>query len=490
MKTTAVICLLALSGVASAVEVSVHPGDPIATLTSELGPGDVVIFTDGVFVLDEGLQWGGTGSQNDPITLKALNPGQAVLQLVDGGYVADIEDGTWILVQGLVFEGAADWMDRGYGGLRIRANEGVVSSNIVVQDCEIRNVMGSALRVDGDATTLTFERNNIHDTGDGTGISVGANDASYWMQDSVIAENQVHHLGGEYAYGIYLANGSQGNTVRDNVIYTLPFRGVYVGSTESGAANNIMGNVVWQAFDAGMFFEGAAVVQNNIIFDIDGDGIRSNNDQDGRDGLDNQVISHNTIVNTTGDAVHLSDWFFRSGMVFTNNVLANPTGYGLDYDDEYTEYDTTSNYIKNNVVTGLVEGYDPVLYSDWVLPGAGFADFSDVLNWDFYPTGDASFVNAGDPSAQAWVPELDFNGAARDGDAPDAGAYEWDGEGNPGWTVQEGFKQLGFESGGGSHDVETGGCCGGKKDDDKKGNKAWFFLPFLAFGVFFRRRRN
>ena len=486
MRCAIAIGLLALPGIASAVTVSVSPGDPVATLTSALGAGDTVIFTDGTYALDEGLVWGGTGTQDAPITLKAQNPGQAVLQLSTGSYVAEIEDGTWVLVQDLVFEGGPTWMDEGFGGIRVRSNDGAVSSNVIIQDCEVRNVWGSGIRVDGDAANLTIERNHVHDTGDGTGINIGTNDASYWMQDSVIAENLVHTLGvaGENARGIYLANGSQGNVVRDNVVYGVPYHGIYVGSTESGSQNYISSNIVWQAVETGMWFEGAAIIQNNIIFDIDGDGLRSYNDGN-RNGLENQVISHNTIVNTTGDAVQLSGWFFRTGMVFTNNVTSNPIGYGMDYDDDYTEYDTTSNYIRNNVVTGLVEGFDQAVYVDWVLPGAGFSDFVDVENWNFYPSTSASTINVGDATAAAWVPEFDFNGAPRDGAAPDAGAYEWDGEGNPGWVVQEGFKELGYNTAGASHDVGSSGCCGKKNKNSEKG---LFFLPFLAFGLLFRRR--
>ena len=490
MRKTALLISLCFgfAELAQAVTVSVKPGDPVATLTSELGAGDQVVFTDGTYVLEEGLVWGGTGTQDQPITLKAQNPGMAVLQLVAGSYVAEIVDGTWIQVEGLIFEGSADYLEQSYGGLRVRTTEGLLSSNIIVQDCEIRNVGGSGLRVDGDASSLTIERNHIHDTGNGTGINIGTNDASYWLMDSVIAQNQVHQIGGDYAYGIYLANGSQGNIIRDNVVYGISYRGMFVGSTESGAANEILGNIIWQANDTGLWLEGAAVVQNNVIFDIEGDGIRSNND-DAREGLDNQIISHNTVVNTTDDAVQLSDWFFRSGMVFANNVVANPTGYGFDFDDDYTEYDTTTNYIANNVVTGLVDGYDPALYPGWVLPGAGFADFVDVENWDFYPSSTALTINSGDASAEAWVPVADFNGAPRDGAAPDVGAYEWDGDGNPGWTVQEGFKELGFDGTGDSHDVGSGGCCGGgKKDGESDGGEALFFLPLLSLGWLRRRR--
>ena len=66
-----------------------------------------------------------------------------------------------------------------------------------------------------------------------------------------------------------------------------------------------------------------------------------------------------------------------------------------------------------------------VMHGHWVVPGGGYADFVDTENWDFYPNGDSDLVNSGDPSSEAWVPETDFNGVPRDGDAPDVGAYEF-----------------------------------------------------------------
>ena len=67
-------------------------------------------------------------------------------------------------------------------------------------------------------------------------------------------------------------------------------------------------------------------------------------------------------------------------------------------------------------------------------------------------------------------------------DAPDVGAYEWSGEGNPGWTVTTEFKVIGVEE---ETEVQ-GGCCGDKAE--KSGAGALFLGGILGLGWRGRRR--
>jgi MYXO-CTERM domain-containing protein len=92
-------------------------------------------------------------------------------------------------------------------------------------------------------------------------------------------------------------------------------------------------------------------------------------------------------------------------------------------------------------------------------------------------------IDAADPSSATWIPETDFNGAGRDGAAPDAGAYEFEGAGNPGWGLREGFKDVAAYA---PRAAEVqGGCC---KDAEESGAEgAAFFLGLAALGL--RRRR-
>ena len=86
-------------------------------------------------------------------------------------------------------------------------------------------------------------------------------------------------------------------------------------------------------------------------------------------------------------------------------------------------------------------------------------------------------IDNADPSGSAYIPQYDFNGVAREGDTPDIGAYEYNGLGNPGWTLQEGLKS--FELTGRQDDTKVGGC---------QGNAAALLLLPLAFVG--RRRRT
>ena len=100
------------------------------------------------------------------------------------------------------------------------------------------------------------------------------------------------------------------------------------------------------------------------------------------------------------------------------------------------------------------------------------------------PTSGAGWQTIGTADGAAYIPETDFNGVPREGDSPDVGAYEWDGDSNPGWSIQEGFKSLELK------DTRTkefvGGCCQNSKGEDTA--KAALLLPLLGLGALRRRR--
>lgn len=470
--------LLTLAAHASTISLS--PGDDILAKTQGLGPGDEVFFNAGVYEIDQPIVWEGLGTAEQPIVLSGPDKGgEAIIRLTEGWTVAQVRDSAFLTLRNLTFEVGDNWEEVSATGLRVAG-----STDITIEGCTIRNVASTALRIDGNGANFRVVRNHIHTTLDGSGIYVGCGDASCWLQDSVIAENQIHDLGGDHVTGIRLEHGSQNIEVRDNVIYRVATLeggdGISMGSTEFGPPNLIVGNIIWEALDDGIWLEGAARVHNNIVFSVGDVGIGSA--ESSRGGLMDLVISHNTVVNTGGDGIYLEDWFHQEGMVFTNNAVANPIGYGFRYRDSWEEGETTSNYISSNHVTGLVTGFDLTLYPDWVVPGGGLSDFVDAENWNFYPARTSGLVDVADPAGEAWVPETDFNGAPREGNAPDVGAYEWSGATNPGWTVQEGFKELGYTGVGG--EAIPSGCCGKKQD----GGQSWVLLPLL--GLLLRRRRH
>lgn len=472
------LSLALLPATALAVEVTVQPGDDLYSLTENLGAGDVIVFSDGVYELDGTLSWDEfDGTVDQPVELRAAPDATPILRQISGGRIVELRNSQNVIVRGLVLEGGEGWETLGFSGLVLDT-----VSNVTITDLEIRNIQHTAIYVGGDSTNVQIRKNHLHGSAEGHGVEIGCWDAGCFVQDSVIAENWIHDLLGDGSDGIRLLNGSQGNQVLDNMIHDVGDDGAYLGSTENGAQNTFEGNAIWNALDVGLYIEGGAIVRNNVIVRVGGTGIRTNNSD--RDDLDDVVITHNTVAETGGDAMNLEDVFFRSGIVVANNALSNPTGYGFRYSTDWTEGDVTANVLMNNVITGLVRDLPEDMWDIGVLPGGGYADFADSEGLDYYPTGTSLVVNAGDASADAFVPVLDFNGLEREGNQPDAGAYEWDGDGNPGSALVPGFKGQAAPTGAGNRDV-GGGCCGGGKED--KGN-ALLVLPMLMLAGFRRRR--
>ena len=87
---------------AVAAEYFVSSAAQIATAMQTAQPGDILTMTDGVWT-NQRIQFGGFGTSEAPITLRAQTPGQVIL---DGNSKINIS-GDWLVVDGLRFEGGA-----------------------------------------------------------------------------------------------------------------------------------------------------------------------------------------------------------------------------------------------------------------------------------------------------------------------------------------------------------------------------------------------
>jgi hypothetical protein len=113
-------------------------------------------------------------------------------------------------------------------------------------------------------------------------------------------------------------------------------------------------------------------------------------------------------------------------MVFANNAV-------------YCDLDNFAISGLNGVaVTGNV-----IIPSTSSIPSGGYIvgrstplDFIDATGRNVYPTTDSKVIDAGTPG---YVTAVDFNGTPRIGQ-PDAGAYTWITDQNPGWAIGPGFK--------------------------------------------------
>ncbi|MDP2308976.1 MAG: right-handed parallel beta-helix repeat-containing protein [Pseudomonadota bacterium] len=461
--------MLVSSALAASVQLS--PGDDVATRTAALQPGDEVVFSAGTYSLAGPVTWAGLGTASAPIVIRG--DGDVVLELQAGWVVVYMTASTFVEIRNLTFRGGAG-NSEGYTGLYIDN-----SSDITIEDVEVGPVSGTALVLSGNNARIHVSRAHLHDTTDGNGVYAGCSDASCWTEDSTFSNLWIHDIGGE-SNGFELEPGCQGVTLADSVVYRATAWGIVTDSAEYGERNTVEGNAVWETTSGGIYSRGSALIRNNLVFNSAGVGMRLSDGDRGT--AQDTVVSFNTIADTTGSAVEIHDWAGYTGMVFANNVIANPTGRALYFNE--VGYDDAT-LLTHNVVTGLVDGLSDTYAGapDPVWDGGGYHDFVDVEGWDFYPIGGASMVDAADPAAATYVPELDFNGAPRDGEKPDAGAYEWDGGSNPGWALQEGFKDL--EAYGASNDDVQGGCC----EDKEPGGGEAALIGLAGLGWALRRGR-
>jgi len=471
---TVLLFALSLVSPASAAEIEVSPTDDVVTLTASLVAGSEIVFNDGTYVLTAPLSLTGTGTEDEPIVLRAKDGAHPVLEIGPDLWIgAYINAASHLEIRGLTFQGAEGWEEDSAYGVEI-----VASSDVTIADCEIGELGSTLLYLSGDNSGITITGNNLHDSIGGAGIYAGCSDASCITTGSTFSGNWIHDLQGTSAYGIYLAPGGQGNVLDDNVIHDTNYRGLRTDSTEYGDPNEVQGNVLWNVNEVGIDVRGGSRVRNNVVFNVDGIGIRSTAND--RDTMDDAVISFNTVVNTTGYAVYIEEWDGRTGNVLANNAIYNPTGYGLYVEDEGDTGQVDLGLFTGNIVCGLADV--PEALADTFTAGGGDDDFIDPVGWNFYPAVGSHLKDAADPSGETWVPDIDFNHAPRNGSSPDVGAYEWVGEDNPGWAIQESFKDTDY-SGSAGEEV-GGGCCGNKGDK----SAAFLVLPLLGLGALRRRR--
>ena len=485
---TPLLWLWSLCLPASAATLEVGPSDDLGGLLASLSPGDEVVLENGVYPVTATLTLSLTGTADEPVVLRARNPGQAVLEASpneDGAYpgtLLRVDTSSHVTLDGLVVQGDDTWTqieDPRYYGIIIHE-----SVDVTVKRVEVHQTNRSAVYLSGNNTRVSFDQLHVHDVSSGAGIYAGCSDASCFTTELAITRSLVHDISGEGASAIVLTHGTQGALVSDTVIFGAARFGIYTGSTELGAPNTFARNAIWSVIEAGLFIEGDVAVHNNLIFNVDGDGLRTR-DPD-RGSWSNLAISYNTIADTTGWAARLQDWQAADGeRVLSSNALCNPVGYGvvMELEQVDTALPDTPGHVTQNVVCGLVEGLSD--FRGEIIPGGGFNDFTDAPAWDYYPVSGAVVLDVGDASAAGRPQQTDFNGVPRTS-SPDVGAYEWDGDGNPGWQVQEGFKTYDLAQG--EPPEVLGGCCKDKKNADS--GAALVVLPLLGMGAALRRRRR
>lgn len=445
---------LAVPAMAHAETYEVAAGEDVEAAISMLQPGDTLELGGGMYVVTDRFSISLAGTEAAPITIRAKDGEFPHIHRPDANQnLVDIDNAEWVIIDGIEWSG-------GSAGIRISG-----ARNLTISNCEIHSTNDVALRAnDGGVTyeNLHIVGNEIHDTNNtGEGMYLGCNEDGCRIANSVIERNWVHHTNGptvNQGDGIEIKEGSYGNVVRDNVIHDTNYPCILTYSTVgNGEPNVIEGNAMWNCGDHAIQSAADSVIRNNIIVGAGASGISLQPHQSGAPA--NVQVVHNTIVVPGGRALNVSGAV--GPVTLANNAVYSQAGPAIQLGG-----DTSQVTLVANIGFGGLSGGD-----------AGYADGDIVADFvaahmdggvpnDVFPAM-GNLVDAGDPT---YATDVDFNGLPRSG--ADVGAYTFDVDGNPGWTLQPGFKQFPDpDQGGGDTDGgdTDGGDDSGSSGDDSNG---------------------
>lgn len=416
---------LAMPSVGHAETVEIAAGDDIEVAIAALQPGDELILGGGMYVVTELFSVDLVGSEAQPITIRAKDGEFPHVHRPDANQnIVDIDNAQWVVFDGIEWSG-------GSAGIRISS-----ADHLTISNCEIHSTNDVAVRAnDGGVTyeALHIVGNEIHDTSNtGEGMYLGCNEDACRIANSVIERNWVHHTNGPMITqgdGIEIKEGSHGNIIRDNVIHDTNYPCILTYSTvANGQPNIIEGNVMWNCGDHGIQSAADSVIRNNIILSAVASGISLQPHQSGAPA--NISVVHNTIVVPGSRAINISGAV--GPVTIANNAVYSEAGPAIMVGGELGQIDIVANVGLGGLSGGRSGYVDGDLIADFV--NAGFA--GGVPN-DVFPAAGA-LVGAGNPD---YAPEVDFNGLPTN-NPPDVGAYAYRPRGNPGWTLQAGFKEF------------------------------------------------
>jgi hypothetical protein len=402
----------------SMTTIEIYPGDSFELAVESLTPGDTLIVHEGTYTETGYLTITVLGTLNEPVVIKGAEGESAphITRILPDQNAINIDGATHLTIKGLEISNGAH-------GIKMTGNPTYITlEELIIHDVE-QGISLSSLG--SDMHHIRILRNHIyHTVGSGEGLYIGCNAADCVVSDSIFEGNWIHDtLGGSQGEGIELKEGSHSNIVRDNVISDTSYPCILLYGTLGQPQNLVEGNVVWNCGIAGIQVAADAVIQNNIILNSPGAGLKSAPHQSSTP--QNLQIVHNSIVSAADKCVRLYDWANKPNMVFANNAVycdATMAVYPLDLEGVV---------LSGNVVY-------PASPDIGITGRSTVLDFIDAANKNVYPSSDSPLIDAGDP---VYSTEIDFNGNFRVG-TPEAGAYTWTGPANPGWGILEGFKQL------------------------------------------------
>lgn len=419
------IAMAATLGNFSAYGAEIGPGDDLEVAAAALSPGEELVLRGGTYFFDENVTITANGTAEQPVTIRAKNGERPIIeQATINQNVVEINGSSHLVVSGIEFTG-------GSHGIRL-----INSDYITIEDCEVHETGDVAISANSGGTYegLKFLRNHIHHTnGTGEGMYLGCNNDGCRVINSLIEGNYIHHTNRatvEQGDGIEIKEGSYGNVIRDNVIHDTLFPGILLYSTVgNGPPNIVEGNIVWNVSDNTIQIAADAVVRNNIVLG----NVSFQSHQSGSPS--NIEFVHNTVINA-GSGIEVRN---VTGPV----LIANNAVFSQSQAIRLISGDLGQVQLFGNVGAGGLSGS-----SSGYVEGNGISidmvsgNYAGAPPIDPFPAPGSALIGA---SNSAYVTAIDFNGNSRSGSL-DAGAYIFNEDGNPGWTITPGFKATSSET--------------------------------------------
>lgn len=404
----------------------------IQSYTNILQAGDTLIVQAGTYNMNWNIS-DRYGTSDNWIVIRAIN-NDAIINGIAYNNVINIYNCHYVELNG--FEITNSYAASGIDGIKVKTT----SDHILMENLKIHDITGIGIGANSPGQSYTYftvRHCHIYSTsGNGTtAMYFGAHSGQVPVHHCLIELNWIHNF---QRKGIQFKRGTYQNIIRDNVIYNCGEAGIVLYKTDqtSSTDNNIIrGNAIWNTPE-GIFAIGQTNIDNNVIFNCDY-GIQVRNY--GNWGMNDLYIRNNTIYRCNVTCLCLSNWNIATGtMVAINNAcyqnlltesaIQAPNGIGPGIVSHNYHYGQSQ-------VNGSTLGNPPP--QEFINPSIS----PGVVN--LYLKNNATLRDAG--TSAHGVPTDDFNGVTRPvGASYDVGAYEWIGDNNPGWQIDEEFKQIDY----------------------------------------------
>lgn len=424
-----ILLLIAIIAISWATTYIATTPQEIQNYTNMLQAGDTLLVQSGHYDMTWNLS-NLNGNSGSWIVIQAI--GSVVIDGNAYDNVIDVYNCHYVEFRG--FEITNSYAGSGIDGIKFRTT----SDHFYLEDLHIHDVTGVGISANpaGESFTyLTIRYCHIHDITDvGEGLYIGNHDGLSPVHHCLVEFNWIHDC--HPKKGIQFKRGTYLNVIQDNVVYNCDEAGIVLYKTDQAGTSNsniIRRNVIWNAPE-GIFAVGQTDIDNNIIFDC-GYGINVRNY--GGWGMEDLYLRNNTIYHCNITCLRLDDWNNSSGeMVCINNAcyqdslshsaIQVPDGIGpgyVAYNRHYGQTQTSGSTLGNPPSQEFI--------NPSIVPGS----------IDLYSLSTATIIDSGTFSYNA--PNDDFNWDSRPINTQwDIGAYEWSQSANPGWQIQEGFKQI------------------------------------------------